>query len=264
MASEQDPGRDPLIRASVTWPRRDQVVRQLGMVAAIAVLWGGVFWGAMHLPSGGDTLVAAERDAGRRGGRRGAPEGDGVPADTTATVIADEGASVAAAEPARAKPAEVEAAPSAPSEPRVTTQAAAAAIPAALEPASAAPDPGPDSRGGPEPEGDPLAYPSADEGPEAVSFAVDVLPILERRCVKCHGGEREEGGRRVEEGLSLLTWEDIMKGSTWGSVVEPGDAVGSFLLEQIQTGEMPDKEPRLLPREVRVIERWIAAGAKKN
>jgi hypothetical protein len=101
-------------------------------------------------------------------------------------------------------------------------------------------------------------------GSAEVSFSGDVMPILDRRCVKCHGGERPEGGRRIEEGLSLLTWEDVLAGSTWGVVVVPGDPVGSFLLEQVETGEMPEKEPRLLPREVRAIRQWIEAGAPKN
>lgn len=102
------------------------------------------------------------------------------------------------------------------------------------------------------------------DGAATVSFSRDVLPILDRRCVKCHGGERPQGGQRIEEGLSLLSWEDVLAGSTWGVVVVPGDPVGSFLLEQVEKGEMPEKEPRLLPREIRVIRQWIEAGAPKN
>jgi hypothetical protein len=56
----------------------------------------------------------------------------------------------------------------------------------------------------------------------------------------------------------------VLAGSTWGVVVVPGDPVGSYRLEQVETGEMPEKEPRLLPREIRVIRQWIEAGAPDN
>jgi hypothetical protein len=97
-----------------------------------------------------------------------------------------------------------------------------------------------------------------------VSFAADVMPILERRCVKCHGAPRADGTPRLEEGLDLRTWEAIMAGSTWGSVVEPGDPVASYMLELVVDGDMPDDGPRLLPREIRVLTAWIAAGAPEN
>lgn len=99
----------------------------------------------------------------------------------------------------------------------------------------------------------------------SVSFAQDVMPILEGSCVKCHGGLREDGtGARIEEGLSLMSWETIMVGSTWGSVVEPGDPIASYLLELVLDGTMPDEGPRLLPAQLRVIAAWIRDGAIKN
>lgn len=97
-----------------------------------------------------------------------------------------------------------------------------------------------------------------------VSFVRDVFPILERRCLQCHGGERKEGGLRIEEGLDMRTHRGLMLGSTWGTVVEPGDPVASYLLELVLSGEMPDEGPRLLPGEIRVIRNWILAGAHAN
>ena len=91
-----------------------------------------------------------------------------------------------------------------------------------------------------------------------VSFAADVLPILERRCVKCHGGEK------TEEGLILKTYAEVMAGSWNGPVIEPGSAADSYLVELIVSGEMPNKEPRLLPSEIRLISDWIDAGALEN
>jgi mono/diheme cytochrome c family protein len=97
-----------------------------------------------------------------------------------------------------------------------------------------------------------------------VSFQEHVLPIFERSCVQCHGGERPEGGLRTEEGLSLKTHEDIMAGSWNGSVIEPGDVENSYLIEQIITGRMPKEGPDLSPAEIEIITAWVEAGAPDN
>jgi hypothetical protein len=55
-----------------------------------------------------------------------------------------------------------------------------------------------------------------------------------------------------------------MAGSWNGPVVEPGSAADSYLAEQIISGKMPKKEPRLLPSEIRIISDWIDAGALDN
>jgi hypothetical protein len=102
------------------------------------------------------------------------------------------------------------------------------------------------------------------DSPAGVSFSGDVFPIFDRRCVKCHGGPKDDGSLRIEEGLKLTTYADVMAGSWNGPVVEPGSAEGSYLVEQIITGEMPKKEPRLLPSEVRIISAWVDAGAPDN
>jgi hypothetical protein len=96
------------------------------------------------------------------------------------------------------------------------------------------------------------------EVPEDVSFADHVQPILERRCVKCHGGER------TEEGLVMTSYEDLINGSWNGPVIEPGDSENSYLIEQITTGEMPKNEPSLLPTEIRTIAAWVDDGAEDN
>jgi hypothetical protein len=104
----------------------------------------------------------------------------------------------------------------------------------------------------------PSSTPVPTEETDAVSFSEDVLPILQRRCVKCHGGER------TEEGLILKSYADVMAGSWNGPVIEPGSAADSFLVEQIVSGKMPKKGPRLLPAEIRHISDWIDAGAPDN
>ncbi len=91
-----------------------------------------------------------------------------------------------------------------------------------------------------------------------VSFANDVLPILQSRCWNCHGGDR------TEEGLNLTTFAGIMAGSENGPVVVPGDADNSLLAEQVVSQEMPKRGPKLTPPQVQVILDWINQGALDN
>ena len=91
-----------------------------------------------------------------------------------------------------------------------------------------------------------------------VSFTNDVLPILQSRCVNCHGGDR------TEEGLSLNSYTGVINGSENGAVVTPGDASNSLLAELISTQKMPKRGPKLTPPQVQVIIDWINQGALEN
>lgn len=98
----------------------------------------------------------------------------------------------------------------------------------------------------------------AAEGGATVSFATTILPLLESRCINCHGGER------TQEGLSLKTHADIMAGSENGPVVTPGDAQNSLLAELVSSGKMPKRGPKLTPDQVQLIVEWINQGAQNN
>ena len=91
-----------------------------------------------------------------------------------------------------------------------------------------------------------------------VSFANDILPIIESRCIGCHGGDR------TEEGLDLKTHASIMAGSDNGPVVTPGDAVNSLLVEMVATQKMPKRGPKLTPPQVQLITDWVNQGALDN
>jgi len=95
-------------------------------------------------------------------------------------------------------------------------------------------------------------------GSTTVSFANDVNPIFQSRCLNCHGGER------LEEGLSMKTYTDLMAGSDNGVVINPGDSEGSLLVELILANKMPKRGPRLTPPQVQLIVDWINQGALDN
>jgi uncharacterized membrane protein len=105
------------------------------------------------------------------------------------------------------------------------------------------------------------AVPAASDTPAAaatVSFANDVMPILQSRCFNCHGGED------VKEGLSFASYDTLMAGSINGPVLIPGDAANSLLIQQIQNGKMPKRGPKLTPDQLQILIDWILAGALNN
>jgi mono/diheme cytochrome c family protein len=96
----------------------------------------------------------------------------------------------------------------------------------------------------------------AQAGP--VSYARQVAPLLEARCAECHGATTKEAG------LDITTYEALMKGSRYGTVIEAGDPAGSLLMEMVVAGEMPQDAPAMPADEIAILRSWIAAGAQNN
>lgn len=92
----------------------------------------------------------------------------------------------------------------------------------------------------------------------AVSFANEVLPILNSRCFNCHGGDA------TREGLSMESYNTLMAGSDNGPVIVPGDPDNSLLVQQLLNGKMPKRGPKLTPEQIQIIIDWILAGAPNN
>lgn len=106
---------------------------------------------------------------------------------------------------------------------------------------------------------EPTATPEpVDDAVAGVSFANDVLPILENRCLNCHGGDRIEGG------LTIRSYADLIAGGESGSVVIPGDAEGSLLYQLVSSGEMPKRGANLTPVQLEVLMQWINGGVLDN
>jgi len=107
----------------------------------------------------------------------------------------------------------------------------------------------------PQPTEAPATEPVSSSG---VSFANDIFPILQARCLNCHGGDR------LEEGLSVKTYADLMSGSDNGPVITPRDADNSLVAELVSTQKMPKRGPKLTPAEISLIIDWINQGALDN
>lgn len=92
--------------------------------------------------------------------------------------------------------------------------------------------------------------------PKTPLFEKDVLPLLQAKCLRCHG----EKAKKAE--LDLRTRSGILKGSESGPVVLPGKPEDSPLYEMVHGGKMPPgKTDKLAPTEVETIRRWIETGA---
>lgn len=83
-----------------------------------------------------------------------------------------------------------------------------------------------------------------------VNFVRDVEPILENRCVRCHGPDNAMRGIRHDTRLRA-----------WMAVV-PHRPDESPLFSVAKSGLMPPGGPRLAPAEIEMLRRWIAEGAR--
>lgn len=96
-----------------------------------------------------------------------------------------------------------------------------------------------------------------------VSFAKDILPMLEASCLPCHNATKSEGG------LVLESPSAMREGGDSGPAIVAKHALDSLLFKTV-TGKKkpfmpPDankaKAPKLTPAEVALLKRWIDEGA---
>ncbi len=86
-------------------------------------------------------------------------------------------------------------------------------------------------------------------------FETQVLPILQSKCLACHGQHTHEAM------LDLRSRESLLKGGASGPSIVPGSAEQSLLFQKVKTGAMPLGQNPLSPKELDQIRRWINRGA---
>ena len=102
---------------------------------------------------------------------------------------------------------------------------------------------------------------------EAVSFSQDVKPIIDKNCLACH----KDGGKGFEaSGFSMVTYDDLMKGTKFGPMIISGDSAGSNMIVLMEgradpTISMPHGAMKPVRKaDIETLRLWVDQGAKNN
>jgi mono/diheme cytochrome c family protein len=102
---------------------------------------------------------------------------------------------------------------------------------------------------------------------ETVSYATDIQPIFDRECASCHTGD---GAGLLASGFNTASYGEVMKGTRYGTMIEPGDPLSSSLYRLVSGREvhpsirMPQGDALLPESDIKLIETWIRQGAQDN
>jgi mono/diheme cytochrome c family protein len=94
-----------------------------------------------------------------------------------------------------------------------------------------------------------------------VDYTRDIQPLLARHCYECHGPDTQEGRLRLDRRSSLLRG-----GDSGEPAIIPAKPELSHLLRLVRGEEAgkrmpPEPADKLTPREIQLLEHWIASGA---
>ncbi|MFT3700933.1 MAG: DUF1553 domain-containing protein [Agriterribacter sp.] len=94
-----------------------------------------------------------------------------------------------------------------------------------------------------------------------IDYSADVKPILNKRCITCHGGVKKQGG------FSLLFREEALgKTESGHPAIIPGDPDKSEMIKRLTMHDpeerMPYKKEPLSENEIDILRRWIKQGAQ--
>jgi hypothetical protein len=112
-----------------------------------------------------------------------------------------------------------------------------------------------------------LVLSACSQQPKEVSFKEEARPILDRHCIECHTPPSGQG--YVKSGLSMASYQDLMKGTRFGPVVKPGDSLTSALIMLVEgradpSIQMPHGKEPLTKEEIHTLKVWVDQGAKDN
>lgn len=94
-----------------------------------------------------------------------------------------------------------------------------------------------------------------------VDFSADVKPILNKKCIACHGGVKKQAG------FSLLFRDEALAPTKSGKpAIVPGDPDASEMIRRLTLTDpeerMPYKHEPLSAHEMAVLKAWVKQGAK--
>ena len=94
-----------------------------------------------------------------------------------------------------------------------------------------------------------------------ISYSAEVKPILNNKCISCHGGVKKNAG------LSFLFRDEALAITSSGKpAIIPGNSKKSELIRRLHETDleerMPYKKPKLSDEEIEILTKWIDQGAK--
>ena len=103
-----------------------------------------------------------------------------------------------------------------------------------------------------------------------ISFHDHIFPILEERCLDCHGEPYVKNGRTIhpKAGLALDSYAAVLEGNLDGAIINRGNHEESTLyvvitLDPDDSEIMPPKGDPLSKEEIELFKNWINEGAKE-
>ena len=94
----------------------------------------------------------------------------------------------------------------------------------------------------------------------AIDFNTDVKPILNKKCIACHGGVRQQGNFSV-----LFRSEALRKTKSGRYGIVPGDPDHSEMIRRIMLSDpderMPYHHEPLSGKEISILTKWVKQGA---
>lgn len=103
---------------------------------------------------------------------------------------------------------------------------------------------------------------------QEISFQSDIDPILHDKCQRCHVPPNGIG--YVRTGLNMQSYDTLMKGTMFGTVIIPGDSKRSVINKLVEgrAGEMmrmPHADAnKLTTEEIEYLKLWVNQGALNN
>lgn len=103
---------------------------------------------------------------------------------------------------------------------------------------------------------------------QQVSFEKDITPIIDRNCSGCHREPNGYGYRAT--GLKMDSYDSIIQGSIYGSIIVAGDSRRSILNKMVEgrTGKKKcdsnDGKEGISNKEIEILKVWVDQGALNN
>lgn len=100
-----------------------------------------------------------------------------------------------------------------------------------------------------------------DQPADRAQFSAEVLPLLKKHCVSCHGAAESNGGLRFDSRQGAFR-----EGDSGLRAIVPGEPLKSELFQRITATDegtrMPPEGKRLSKSEIQLLRDWIQSGAE--